>query len=198
MVLREHNAGHPQDAAPAPSASATTAAMPIAADRATNAAQLAPPDAARVSSAARNDDAATHPVATLSLSVPAQVATGDAVDLLLGGSVEIPVRRIALKIQFDPTLLRVRSSEEIDYAGAIGVGVRFAVENTDGGEIVVTAEAADGVMLPTFAHPIGIVQFEAVGRGWANIHLVASAIVDRTGKAIDVVLAPATVQVAIN
>jgi hypothetical protein len=95
-------------------------------------------------------------------------------------------------------LLRLRSIEEIDYTNANVDPAHFVVETVEGGEITVTADAAEQRGLGTAGRQLGIVQFEAIARGWARIDAVASAIVDRSGKTVDASIVPNSVQVAIN
>jgi hypothetical protein len=200
VAARQWSAAEVQRTVPARESPARAELLPSQGDGRRNAIEEGHTAADTIQTSRVNDPppGSAAPVARLSLTAPALVAPGDTVDLFLGGSANRLVGRIVLKIQFDPSLLRLRSNEEIDYTNANVDPAQFVVETAEGGEITVTADAAGQRGLGTAGRQLGIVQFEAIARGWARVDAVASAIVDRSGKTVDASLVPNSVQVAIN
>jgi hypothetical protein len=135
-----------------------------------------PPSADAVSGRALPAAAAATTAAvrlTFRLAESAQV--GESVDLIADVESEQPVDRIVLAISYDPSLLRVRTAEDLDYTNT-SIVHRFSVSE-DAASRVVASVSARALGAPIGRSPmLGVVQFEPLAPGSAEV-AVASAIV---------------------
>jgi hypothetical protein len=114
------------------------------------------------------------PTLYLASSPQRAVSLGESIDLATTGPSAIPAS-VALNIAFDPRVLRLRTTEEIDYADA-SID-RGSVEQVQVGEGVL--RVSGGARPPGAGAParrLGLAQFETIGAGATTIRVSVAAV----------------------
>ena len=176
------------DAAPAPPPSSTTspadARRPPAKEAATS--NVEGRDTRGAPPAARAAENAGSPVSLplhLAFQSPANARVGEAFDVRVSMDTRQAVGRIVLDIAFDPALLRLRLSEEIDYTHRTPGELPIRVDRSSEGRA--TLRLVPGASTPgsTSRMSVAVAQFEALAPGSAQIgieNIVVSDGMDRS------------------
>jgi len=136
------------------------------------------------SSAARAPDIArpsTPGPAQLAFQSPAGALVGDSFDVHVAINASRPIARIGVEVFFDPTLLKARALEEIDY-GQRATGERaFRIDEIGEGRAVLTLVIKAGELPPNSAP---VLQFEALAPGGTQIRVEGISVTDASGRAV--------------
>ena len=134
--------------------------------------------------AATNGSAPVNePALRLSFQSPVSASVGEGFDIRVSLAARQPVRRIAVEITYDPTLLKARSLEEIDYAQRDSGERAFRTEQASDGQIEVVLGDEQGVAtsLPMSAP---LAQFEPLTAGRTEIRITGITVLDPTNRSL--------------
>ena len=88
---------------------------------------------------------------------------------------------MTLEVSYDPVLLKVRGTEEIDYTNRPPEDGRFSTEETSDGRVVMVRDAPRPVLGSV---RMAVVQFEALAPGAAQISVSNITAADGSGNAL--------------
>ena len=107
---------------------------------------------------------------------------GDSFDVRVALTARQPIARIGVEVFFDPTLLKARSLEEIDYAQRAAGERALGIDEIGEGRAVLTSFVIKaGEVLPNSAP---VLQFEALAPGWTQIRIEGISVTDASGRAV--------------
>ncbi len=130
--------------------------------------------------------ATISPGLLLGFQAPSSAKTGEAFDVHVVLDGRQAIERIAFEIDYDPTLLHVRTSEELDYSQRASGERTFLIRDQLSERRVVAVMAMGGdVWGPEYRVRAAVAQFEALAPGSAQIRISNIQVNDRTGRSID-------------
>jgi hypothetical protein len=121
--------------------------------------------------------------AHLRFQAPPSATIGEAFDYFVTIDAQQAVGRLTIEVSYDPTRLRARSAEEIDYSNRPPEDGRFSTEETSDGRVVV-ALIRDAARPMLGSLRMAVVQFEALAPGAAQISVSRISAADGTGGAL--------------
>ena len=130
-------------------------------------------------SVARGTDTAqpsTPSTVQLTFQTPGGALVGEAFDVRVAIISSQPVARVGVEVNYDPTLLKARTLDEIDYATrAPGELAAFKIDEPSDGRATLVLVLKGG-QVPRMNVPL--VQFEALSPGWAQIRIDSISVTD--------------------
>ena len=140
-----------------------------------------PPSGARVTE--KPPPSPQQPV-QLVFQIPASARVGEGFDARVSIAARQAIGRIVVEVAYDPSRLKARTLEEIDY-GARAAGERaFSMNPLNDGsvELVLTKERSVNALVLPLSAPL--VQFEALSPGWTQIRIENISVSDASGRAL--------------
>jgi len=151
-----------------------------------------PPSAARGADVARS---ATPAPVQLGFHSPAAASIGDAFDIRVSIDASQPIARVGVEVLYDPTLLKARALEEIDYAQrALGERM-FRIDEINEGRAMLALVMKRGEVAP---NNVPVLQFEALAPGWTQIRIVNIGVFDASGRPLTWTASGQESQISIN
>jgi hypothetical protein len=130
--------------------------------------------------------ATVTPGLLLGFQAPSSPKTGEAFDVHVVFDGRQAIERIAFEIDYDPTLLRVRTLEEVDYSQrASGERTFFIADRLSDGRVVAVMTMGGDVWGPAYRVRAAVAQFEALAPGSTQIRISNIQVNDRTGRSIE-------------
>ena len=130
---------------------------------------------------------ATSAAARLIFRVAPSAQVGESVDLIADVESDQSVDRIVLVIDYDASLLRVRTAEELDYTNA-SIVHRFRLDDYAVSRVVVSVSArALGAPIGRLSM-LGAVQFEALAPGSAEVAVASATVIAGTRETPSIVV----------
>jgi hypothetical protein len=142
--------------------------------------------------------AATDAPIQLTFRTPPAARVGDGIDLTVDVEGREAIGRIVLSINYDSTLLRLRSAEEIDYTNSAIVHARFALDDERNSSLTVSIAAHEGDAAIAGAGGLAIAQFEALAPGWASVAVSTVSVSGSGARQLSHRVVSREAQVAIN
>ncbi len=142
--------------------------------------------------------AAASPAVHLRFQAPFTAKVGEAFDYIVTIDAKQAVGRITLEVSYDPALLRVRTSEEIDYTNRHDAEGGFSAKETSDGRLAVVRVVRDGSRPILGSVRIAVVQFEAVAPGTAQISVSNISAFDSADTALSLAVSDRESVVALN
>ena len=126
------------------------------------------------------------PGVRLGFEMPPAAKVGDAFDLNVAINAEQPVGRIAVELVYDPALIRMRLSEEIDYSNRPPADRAFLIRRAEEGRaaVVMNLVEAQGAALTGRSASVAVAQFEALAPGLARVNITSIETLDGSSRSI--------------
>jgi hypothetical protein len=164
-------------------------ARPQSQEAATSRAESRGPGAA-TSAAPSADEARSSidPEPQLAFETPGSASIGEAFDVRLVVTARQPIGRIVVEIDFDPALLKVRSTEEVDYSrrrpGERGFSIdpSGSLDPSIDGHVRVVMAAEPGTTGRALPNSAPVIQLEALAQGSTQVRIASVSVSDTADR----------------
>lgn len=177
-------AGVEVPAEPATSSQATLS--PRADERSDKHVDGAPPDAwpADVHSARAPETPQSSRAVPLQLvfKTPSTAQVGDGFDVRVAIAARNPIGRLVVQVAYDPSYLKVRTVEEIDYADRVPGERAFSTQDSNDGNVELVLQRKRGEAALALPASIPLVQFEAIAAGATEVRIAGISATDATDR----------------
>lgn len=140
-----------------------------------------------------------NPGLLLGFQSPSSANTGEAFDVHVVVDGRQALERIALEIEYDPAVLRLRDLEAVDYSRRASGERTFSITDRLGDRRAVAVLTIGGdTWGPAYRVRAAVAQFEALAPGSAKIRISNIEVSDRAGRSIDMTASGQEIAIVLN
>jgi hypothetical protein len=134
----------------------------------------------------------------ITVSIPPKLVVGEMNDLIIGVGANAGIGEIGFTVQFDASVLQVRSASQGGWAVDVGVNPRFAAEISGAEDRVQIRSAVSGQPVGRSGGSVAVVQFQPVAPGATSVLITDVVVKDGDGKRMPPALSASNLQVTVE
>jgi hypothetical protein len=131
----------------------------------------------------------------ITVSMPRKLLVGEMNELIIGVGANAGIGEIGFTVQFDASVLQVRSASQGGWAVDVGVNPRFAAEISGAEDRVQIRSAVSGQRVGRSGGSVAVVQFQPVAPGTTSVLITDVVVKDANGKPMMPALSASNLQV---
>jgi hypothetical protein len=126
-------------------------------------------------------DVAAEAALQLAFAMPARAQVGESFDVRVSLRARQAIGNVVVEVTYDPTLLKARTVEEIDYAQRAPGERMFRTDSSNEGQVGLSLAWDRGNPAQGLPASVPLVQFEALAPGRAHVRVESIAVSDPNG-----------------